>query len=436
MYPMKFLNVISLEAKMILRNRWLLLGLMLFTLMAWWSFENGKRIYTYQHAAADSVYSMNKKNWASVKAQLDTLDYSKAEREAIETPFTLDWRLKPMVNRKLHPLSALTVGQNDILVLQKSARITLPVFNNDFEEFKNPEQLQAGSFDMGFYLLFLFPLLFMALSHNIRSSEVESCIWTQWQSAAQSQSEKLQWMRLAFRWVVALVPFLLTMVFAYFWMRQKEGFSGTEFRAWLGYAGLYAFIWCIIAGVVLRFKMNSMQNLLSLLGIWVLLLVAIPGTINLFIHQDNPDSIRLDVAAFRDVPEDAWSAPLEVHREWFAKRYPDKAKDTGVAAEAIIKTFSYLSQTMDVEEKLHDRFSENIAVQIKKENTSFLINPAGYILRCFTTLAQSDQQHQLAFERKLIEYRTQRFFYLMDNMVKDIHFRPKDLETMPAWVND
>jgi ABC-2 type transport system permease protein len=431
---MHFLNIISLEVKMLLRNRWLLLSLLFFTGIAWWSFENGARIYTYQKAATDSVANTNAKNLASVKAQLDTLDYSKKEREAVETPFTLDWRLKPIVSRELNSLSALTVGQNDLLVLQKSARITIPVFNNDFEEFKNPEQLQAGTFDVSFYLLFLFPLLFMALCHNLRSAEVASGIWPIWRASAGSYSETLQWLRLCFRWVTALVPLLLVLVYAFFWMQQQKGFSATAFLAWMGYALLYAIIWFLLAGVVLWFKKSSMQNLLSLLGIWVLLLVAIPGTINLFIHQDNPDSIRLDVAEFRDVPEDAWNAPMEVHKQWFAKRYPEGTKDTGAAAEAIIKTYSYLAQVMDAEKELHKRFAIDIEKQITKENNTFIIHPAGFIMRRLTNLAQSNQQQQLAFENKLIDFRAKRFYHMMDNLVKDDHFRPKDLETMPQWM--
>jgi ABC-2 type transport system permease protein len=430
---MNFKNIISLETKMLLRNRWLLLGLVLFTLIAWWSFENGARIYTYQQAGADSVATINAKNFASVKAQLDTLDYSKNLREDIETPFTLDWRLKPIVKRELNPLSALTVGQNDLQIMQKSARLTQPVFNNDFGEFKNPEQLQAGTFDISFYLLFLFPLLFMALCHNLRSSEVESGIWPIWRMAAGNRSESLQWLRLAFRWLVALVPFLVVMLYALFWLQSKQGFVASTFTAWLGITLLYALLWFGLAGLVLWFKKSSMQNLLSLLGIWVLLLVAIPGTINLFIHQDNPDSIRLDVAEFRDVPEDAWEAPMEVHKRLFAKRYPEGPKDTGTMAEIIIKTYGYLAQVMDAEQKLHERFSTDINRQVTKENSTFIIHPAGWVMRRLAILAQSNQQQQLAFEKQLIDYRTKRFYHLMDNLVKDDHFRPKDLETMPQW---
>jgi hypothetical protein len=125
---------------------------------------------------------------------------------------------------------------------------------------------------------------------------------------------------------------------------------------------------------------------------------------------------------------------MDVHKQWFAKRYPEGTKDTGAAAEAIIKTYSYMAQVMDSEKALHKRFTTDIENQIAKENNTFIIHPAGFIMRQLTRLAQSNQQQQLNFENKLIDFRAKRFYHMMDNLVKDDHFRPKDLETMPQWM--
>jgi hypothetical protein len=143
--------------------------------------------------------------------------------------------------------------------------------------------------------------------------------------------------------------------------------------------------------------------------------------------------MRLDVAAFRDVPEDAWEAPMPTHRAIFARRYGQKLKDSTVENNAIIQSYSYLKQTFDAEKQLHDRFVQETQGRYTAEAKTFWFNPAAAFYRGFTGLAATSQIQQLQFEQKLYNLRLNRFLHMFDNMVLQEHYTAKDLKQLPQW---
>jgi ABC-2 type transport system permease protein len=333
-------SVLFLEKKLLSRSRWVWLTLIAFMLVGLWSVQNGIRQYAFYKVAADSILVANNNNFKAVKAQLDTMRFDTTQRQAIETPFTLDWRLKYMVSRPVNPLSVVTIGQNDISVLHKSARMNQPVFSNDFDEFKNPNQLLAGSFDFTFYLLFLYPLLLFAFTYSLGSFEREQGIWNFWKMTG-TLKQKLIW-RITIRWLLSLLAVIIPMAYAFSYMAAQKDFDSGQGLYWCLLALAYTIFWLVMSILIVLRQSTGMQNILMIVSAWIVFLVMIPGFINTLLNYGNPDSIRLDVAEFRDVPEDAWNAPDSVHRVVFMERYrhlmdPSRQTDT-----IIIKTFGYI----------------------------------------------------------------------------------------------
>ena len=73
-------------------------------------------------------------------------------------------------------LAPLSVGQSDLLPAHY--KITLASREALFagDELDNPTNLLAGSFDVAFVIVFLYPLLILALGYNLLSGEKESGI--------------------------------------------------------------------------------------------------------------------------------------------------------------------------------------------------------------------------------------------------------------------
>jgi ABC-2 type transport system permease protein len=426
-----FSSILFLEKKLLSRSRWVWLTLTAFVLVGFWSVQNGIRQYAFYKTAADSIIVANNQNFAAVKAQLDTLVFDTAQRKAIETPFTLDWRLKYMVSRPVNPLSVVTIGQNDVSVLHKSARMNQPVFSNDFDEFKNPNQLLAGAFDFTFYLLFLYPLLLFALTYSLGSFEREQGIWNLWKMTG-SLKQKIVW-RTLIRWALSLLAILVPMIYAFSYISAQNDFSASQWIAWCLLALGYTFFWLVISILITTRQSTSMQNILGMISAWIIFLVIIPGFINTLMNYGNPDSIRIDVAEFRDVPEDAWNAPDSIKQQLFIERYGEKLNSSQTVDNIIKSTYGYLAITFDAEKDLHNSFIEDAKRNYKAAQRTFWFNPAGAFMSGFTHLAESSQTHQLAFEEKIYELRKSRFLYMLDNMALEKNFTAAHLEKMPIW---
>jgi ABC-2 type transport system permease protein len=421
----------KLELQLLLRSKLLLLALLVFGIVAIWSVENGRRWYQYQQTATDSLAAATVANYNQVAAELDTLKPA-AERTDLETPFTLDRRLKPVLSKPLSPLAALTVGQADVLPLHKSVRMTQPIFNNDFDEFRNPMLLLAGSFDLGFFVLFLFPLLFIGLSYNLMSAEREQGIDRLWLVATRRQLQSALFSRLLFRWVVAWLPLSVAVGYAYGWMQDRL-VPASQLGTWVLAAVLYTGMWLSLGWLILSRGWSSMQNLVALLASWLLLLVVVPGLFNTVQEaRDNGDT-AVAIAEFRDVPGKAWNAPLDSHQRITAQRYPAYAKDTAsIAKQAIMRSYGYLYMTMQQEQALHQQLSQRILEQADQQAAAFWVNPAAATLRIFSQIARTTAVQQIAFEQQVLKYKQQRFEHMWDNMILDSHYTRQHLQQMPG----
>jgi len=70
--------------------------------------------------------------------------------------------------------TAIAIGQSDILTSYQKVQWKPMFRQSNAGEIENPETLATGNFDLSFVLIYLYPLLIIALSFNVLSSERES----------------------------------------------------------------------------------------------------------------------------------------------------------------------------------------------------------------------------------------------------------------------
>ena len=71
------------------------------------------------------------------------------------------------------PLAALAVGQSDLLPYYFKVTTDAKETVLAAAELENPQRLLAGRFDLAFVLIYLYPLLILALTYNLLSAEKE-----------------------------------------------------------------------------------------------------------------------------------------------------------------------------------------------------------------------------------------------------------------------
>lgn len=423
-------TIFTYEWKQFIRSKGLNAALLIFTAIGLFCLQQGKAVYQFQQTSIDSAMVKKQRNYEKVKQMFDTLSYTQQERNNIEEPFVLEWRLQDVVAKQISPLSILSIGQSDIYAPLIGGHFNQDIFKNGYSEFQNPEKLLAGNLDVSFFILFLFPLLFIALSYNIKSADKEAGI-TPLLSAQAGSVNKIMYQRLLFRWMMALLPLVIIAVASFIQLSSLKNFTAVAWLQWWLVAFVYVLFWLVVVGFLQRFQFSSLINAITLAGIWVLLLIAIPGLLNTWFNYKYPSTNKTEIAEYRDYDYDAWDKPSAEHKKFFFAAYPQLLKDSASLDSNNIRSFSYALQVYAKEKELYEQVSASKKQQAMAEEKSFWLNPVGGVMRSFAAISQTTLQQQQQFEQSVMAYRLQKLKHIYENQLKQPHFTKKDFEEMP-----
>ena len=425
-------TIFKYEWKQFSRSKGLIVALIVFCAIGFFCLQQGKAIYHFQQVSVDSALVKKQRNYEKVLKMFDTLTYNTAQRNDIEEPFVIEWRLQDVVAKNISPLSILSIGQSDIYAPLISGHFNQNIFKNSYSEFQNPEKLLAGNLDVAFFILFLFPLLLLALTYNVQSADKETGI-TPLLTAQAASVNSIMYQRLLFRWLLALSPVIIIAVVSFIQLYALPHFSVLSFLQWWGVALLYALFWLVIAALVQRFHFSSLINAIVLAGVWVLLLIAIPGLLNTWFNYKYPSTNKTEIAEYRDYDYKAWDLPNAEHKKFFFSIYPQLQKDSVRIDSNDIRSFSYALQVFNKEKELYNAIANKKNEQAAVEKNSFWINPVGGVMRSFAAISNTTLQQQQQFEQAVMAYRLQKLKHIYENQLLQTHFTKKDFEGMPKY---
>ncbi len=175
-------------------------------------------------------------------------------------------------------LAPTAIGQSDLLPsyfkVSTDARETIVAAS----EIENPHRLLVGRFDLAFVLVFLYPLLILAVSYNLLSAEKEQG------TLALALSQPVSIATLA-AGKVALRALLLVGIVVGFsalaLLAARVGVSAPgalpRVALWLAAVGAYGALWFALAVLVASFGRPSAANATILATLWLLLVVMLPS---------------------------------------------------------------------------------------------------------------------------------------------------------------
>ena len=420
------------EWKLLLRNKMLLLALLLFTTIACISVNKGVRYYNITKTEADTVRVKSQQAYTKLKTAFDTTDFRMPEEASIEGVWMVDWSLWEYAIKKENPLSAISIGQNDIFPKIKRTRFATEIFSGEQDEFKNPEQLLTGNLDLSYFILFLFPLLFIAISYNTASADKESGV----QKLLATQGSGIKSIittRVVFKWLISLSPVLVAGIVSYFFLHSDKNFITSSFLEWMLVAAVYAGFWLSLVLFIISRAFNSMINALTMVGLWLLLLVGIPGMLNSWFQYKYPSNAQQQITKLRDEKSKLYDLPLQQHKAFFKSHFPGLVTDTAKVDTGQIKWYSGAIMELQKEKHVYNTIAENVKAQTTKEELLFWINPVGGVMRAFTSISSSSLQQQQDFERHLMEFKQQRADYLIANHASKKHFGKEEFTGLPLY---
>jgi ABC-2 type transport system permease protein len=142
----------------------------------------------------------------------------------------------------------------------------------------------SGNFDLAFVLVYLLPLLIIALCFNLLSAEREESILTLLLAQPVRPATVLS-AKLAFR--TALVLALAGLLSAVGMAWAGVPLDG-RVPTWLALTTLYCLFWFGVALVVTAWQRTSALNAMALLGVWLVLVALVPSLLNLGVAAARP----------------------------------------------------------------------------------------------------------------------------------------------------
>lgn len=293
------------------------------------------------------------------------------------------------------PLNALSIGQRDVQNSIQSVTIR-GLENQKYDtDLHNPMNLLMGNLDFSFVVIFLFPLLIIALTYNLLSEEKEE--GTLRLVATQARSTQFFLLRkMSIRVLAVFAALLILLGIAVVALKLPLDNTTLAFAA---VAGLYLLFWFALSTWVISWQWSSGLNAVALLSFWVLLTLVFPAALNAYLINRYPVPEALNtMIQQREGYHEKWDLPKAATMDKFYAHYPEFKK-----YPLPDKTFSWLwyyamqqmgddesrQAALELQQKLQQR------EKISEVFACFL--PCVHAQLVFNRLAGADLKQQLQY---------------------------------------
>ena len=301
--------------------------------------------------------------------------------------------------------AAFSIGQRDTNPFNVKVRLLTLEGQLYDSEFSNPKNLLYGNFDLAFVIVFLFPLVIIALCHNLISAEQENGVWNMLRAQPVSVGRIILW-RL-------LIRFAAVLIIAFGLITISCIYQASAFDVRFVYALLIAFVylafWFALAAFVISLQKSSTFNALSLLGAWIFLTILAPALLNLAISTALPvsESFALTVEQ-REGYHQTWDKAKAETMQKFYRVYPQYS-DVPIPEDKFSWGWYYAAQLMgDLEASGGSRnYAKKLETRDYWTNQIAQLLPTVNTQLAFNRLSRTDLQSHLDYLGSIRQYHTE-----------------------------
>lgn len=325
--------------------------------------------------------------------------------------------------------ASLSMGQRDVNPYYLKLRLLGIQAQLYDSENVNPQKVLTGNFDLSFVLVYLFPLLIIALCFNILSAERELGTLPLLLSQPISLPVVVG-AKLLFRLLLVAGMALLLSVGA---MLLAQVQPDSRVFLWLAVALLYCLFWFGVALLVAVLQKNSAFNAVLLLGVWLLLTIIIPGLLNVYVtvKQPVPQGMELTIKQREEVNA-GWDKPKEEILNKFFARYPQWTDTTTIKERFVWRWYYAMHEVgdMSVEEMARDYKAGLLQRQKLVAQLNVLSVPVN-VQGIFNAMAATDLPAHLAFLQSAETYHValKKFYYPF--LFNQVAFTHSDFDEEP-----
>ncbi|MEO0527032.1 MAG: DUF3526 domain-containing protein [Bacteroidota bacterium] len=425
------------ELKLLLRSRWIqILSIILLLLFGFAALNGKQKIEKHQKDIVAAQEEVEENDQLMLKL-LDSVERGlevSASRWTIPTSPMAVGNYHPRVAAmEPQPMSFISTGQADLFTHYVKPTVSGDDFTLNFTEMTSPVQLLFGSFDFAFVIVYLLPLLIIAFSYDVLSSERESGSLRLLSSQPIGiQHWVLQKLGLRFFWLSVLVIGSLTIVF--FAFGYDPFVQAGIFFGLLGLILAYMLFWFALSFLVNLWVGSSAKNAVVLLGLWVVFVLLVPSVLNQLGNTLYPMPSRtLMISKMRNLKADVTKKQDEILDNYLRDHPEYVINDTTQARGFYHK---YMASKKLVKEELApvlNSYEEQLQKQQNWIGKFKWISPAIIAQESMNRIAGTSTRDYESYRKQVVTFAQTWREHFMPFLYNNRDFSQKDYADLPSF---
>lgn len=422
-------TLLRLELVELFRGRAVPGGLLVVLLVAVFGIAHGDRVIDRQRTVIASSPTLQKEHQQAI------LQHQPASGNAGDQLYYLFFHTA----HEPSTWAPFSLGQRDVQAFNLKIRI-LALHGQLYDaDLGNPLLSAFGNFDAAFVLVFVAPLIVIALTYDLWSREQEAGTWDLIRAQPIAGLRVLT-LKLGLR--ITLVTAMLLVLLGLAVALQNLPADGTLVLV----AGLtigYVVFWAGLSLVIAGLGRSSDFNLIALVGLWVVLAVLGPALVNVIASTrfPLPEGLELTVTQ-RQGYHSSWDRPLRETMTRFYERYPEWAA-VPIPEDTYSNGWYYAMQQRGDEEAAPAAAAYFATLEQRHAwigRAAAFLPPAAF-QAALNGIARTDLESHLEYLRSVAEYHEQlkRYFFPVifhESTISDVDWDAAPVHTFLARQPD
>jgi ABC-2 type transport system permease protein len=330
------------------------------------------------------------------------------------------------------PLAFAALGQRDVQPYLLRVRLLgLQAQLYESENF-NAELALPGTFDFAFVLVYLMPLVVIALMHDLITGERESGRLRLLMATTSRDAGGVWRRRILLRGGLVLGALMLPFL------------AGAAYASALGWqalavaivAGLYTSLWFAISAIAAARQRSSATSAMLLIGVWIAITLLLPTLANTVVNRSVPAGRGVDLMlAQRQWVHAGWDQPKEATFERFFRTHPEWRGTPPVVGRFHWKWYYAMQQAGDdaVADEVAEYRDSLLARQTWTDRAGWLL-PGVATQSLLHRLTDTDLHAQLAYQDQIAAFHKSLRLYFYPYLFQERRFTHTDFDGMPAYA--
>jgi ABC-2 type transport system permease protein len=433
-------RIMKHEWRSLVADRALWVIVPLFALVIGYGVYNGVAWVRFQQTTLDAARQEERDRHAKAKAEVVSIEQGGRPASSFTNPqfaSVAAGRTGPRyATLPPAPLAALSVGQSDLYpyYFKVSSQSKQTFATND--EIENPGNLLAGRFDLAFVIIYLYPLLILALSYNLISAEREQGTLAMMMSQPVSLRSFVTG-KVGLRALIVLGLAVGFSLLGFLFSGVSFGAEGVWLRLllWIGVVAGYGAFWFALAIAVNALGKSSATNALALAGLWLVFVLLIPSLLNVAVTTAYPVPSRVEmIQATRRASAEATAKGSQLLAKYFEDHPELTAGGQADPNDFYTRSIAVQSETERLIQPVIDHFDRQVLGQQTLVNRFRFLSPAVVTQAALNDIAGTSVSRYRHFLGLVDDFHQRWRAHFNPRIVQKVSLRADDYEAFPVFT--